>query len=297
MVELDGKVAVVTGAASGIGRALATRLASEGMAVALADVEQPALDEVAAELVRAGARVLAVRTDVSRAGDVDTLARRVVAELGAVHVVCNNAGVALSGPVWEATEEDWRWVLGVNLWGVIHGVRAFVPILLAQGGFGHVVNTASISGLVCLPDMGVYNASKHAVVALSETLHHDLVERGSSVRVSVLCPGYVDTRIMDSARNRPVAPAADADPARATPVRSSAAAAAATAAASSARRDTARAALRAIGRKPDEVAACVLDAIRAQRFYVLSHPEQSAGVRVRMDAILAESAPRYVPLF
>ena len=282
MVELEGKVAVVTGAASGIGRALAARFTAEGMAVVLADVERTPLDEAAAELARGGARVLAVPTDVSHPEEVDALARRTLAELGRVHVVCNNAGVALSGAVWEASLDDWRWVLGVNLWGVVHGVRTFVPILLAQGGFGHVVNTASMSGLVTLPGMGVYNASKHAVVALSETLHHDLVERGSSVRVSVLCPGYVDTRIMDSARNRPGGSAAQAPAPDDT--------------ADPERRAATRAALRAVGRKPEEIAARVVDAIREPRFYILSHPERRDGVRVRMEAILDGTEPRYVPL-
>jgi NAD(P)-dependent dehydrogenase (short-subunit alcohol dehydrogenase family) len=285
MVELRGKVAVVTGAASGIGRALASRFAAEGMAVVLADVEGPALEAAAAELGAQGARAIAVPTDVSSAEQVDALARRAIAELGAVHVVCNNAGVALSGPLWEASLDDWRWVLGVNLWGVIHGVRTFVPILLEQGGFGHVVNTASMSGLVCLPQMGVYNSSKHAVVAISETLHHELAERGSEIGVSVLCPGYVATRIIDSARNRP---GRDASPAAAAPI--------ATAAETEERRAATRAALQAIGRKPEQVADQVLAAIRERRFYVLTHPERKDGIRIRMDAILAETDPRYVPL-
>ncbi|HZR82835.1 MAG TPA: SDR family NAD(P)-dependent oxidoreductase [Candidatus Binatia bacterium] len=290
MVELDGKVAVVTGAASGIGRSLAARFADVGMRVVLADVEQPALDDAAHEAATRDARAIAVRTDVSSADDVEALARRTIDAFGAVHVVCNNAGVAWSGAVWEATLEDWTWVLGVNLWGVIHGVRSFVPRLLAQGGFGHVVNTASMSGLVCLPDMGVYNASKHAVVAISETLHHDLRQRGSAIGVSVLCPGYVDTRIMDSARNRPPDLAATRPDAR------EAAPNAATDEDREARRAATRAALRAVGRTPTEVAARVLDAIQTGRFYVLTHPERKDGVRTRMEAILEETDPRFVPL-
>ncbi len=202
MDDLEGKVAVVTGAASGIGRALAERWATEGMKVVLADVEEGPLDAARDELDASGADVLAVRTDVSDGGQVDALATATLEHFGAVHLVCNNAGVGGGGLSWEATREDWDWVLGVNLWGVVHGIRAFVPHLVAQDE-GHVVNTASIAGFAYAPMMGPYNASKAAVVAISETLKAELAMQGSAVGVSVLCPGWVNTRIMDSDRNRP----------------------------------------------------------------------------------------------
>jgi len=297
MVDLRDKVAVVTGAASGIGRATAECFADAGMRVVLADVERDALAEAARALQARGARAIAVPTDVSRADEVESLARATLDAFGAVHVVFNNAGVALSGPAWEATPEDWRWVLGVNLGGVVHGVRTFVPILLRQGGWGHVVNTASMSGLVTLPSMGVYNASKHAVVAFSETLHHDLAARGSAVRVSVVCPGYVATRIMDSARNRPGTPgeAGGAEIANASAGAPPADADTETEA-ERARRAQTRAALRTIGLPARAVASRVVATLREPRFYVFTHPERKDGVRVRTEGILAEREPRFVPL-
>jgi NAD(P)-dependent dehydrogenase (short-subunit alcohol dehydrogenase family) len=190
MKGLGGKVAVVTGAASGIGRAMADRFAAEGMKVVLADVEKDALARAEAEMKAAGATVLAVPTDVSRAGDVEALARQTVDAFGAVHVLCNNAGVSpVMGASWELTEADWQWVLGVNLWGVLHGIRAFVPIMLKQDSEGHIVNTASMAGLVGGgPWWSTYGVAKHGVVNLSESLHRELAAAGSRVKVSVLCP-------------------------------------------------------------------------------------------------------------
>src|SRR3954471_23927135 len=202
MDSLNRKVAAVTGAASGLGRAMALAFAREGMHVALADVDLKGLSSAAEEVRALGVRAISCPTDVSRSEEVDRLAEKTVNELGAVHVVCNNAGVSPLGAVWENTVDEWRWILGVNLWGVIHGVRAFAPRLLEQGE-GHIVNTASVAGLICPSGSGAYNVTKHAVVAPSETLHHDLRERGSSVGVSVLCPAYVPTGIADSERNRP----------------------------------------------------------------------------------------------
>src|SRR5262245_34708822 len=174
MKEFTGKVAVVTGAASGIGRALAERFARAGMKVVLADVETGALEEAAREIRATGAPTLAVRTDVSKAADVEGLARATLDAFGAVHILCNNAGVALGGPCWMHTVADWEWVLGVNLWGVIHGVRVFTPIMLSQGGEGHIVNTASLAGLFSGPGSAIYNVTKHGVVTLSETLSQEL---------------------------------------------------------------------------------------------------------------------------
>ena len=203
MKDLSGKVAVVTGGASGIGRALAERFVAEGMRLVLADIEEKALAGAAEELGAAGATVVPVVTDVSKEASVMALADRAYAELGAVHVLCNNAGVATGGLSWELTEADWQWTLGVNLWGVIHGVRAFVPRMIAGGDDGHVVNTASMAGLLSAPFMGPYNASKFAVVTISEVLHHELAMTGAKVKVSVLCPGFVATQIGESDRNRP----------------------------------------------------------------------------------------------
>jgi NAD(P)-dependent dehydrogenase (short-subunit alcohol dehydrogenase family) len=202
MKHLEGKVAAVTGAASGLGKAMALAFAAEGMNVALADVDEAGIKAVEEEVRSRKAKPFSMRVDVSKAAEVEAFAERTVAKLGAVHLVCNNAGVALTGAVWENTALDWEWILGVNLRGVVNGVRAFVPRLLAQDE-GHVVNTASVAGLISPPGMGAYCVSKHAVVTLSEALHHDLRERGSGVGVSVLCPAYVPTGIADSERNRP----------------------------------------------------------------------------------------------
>jgi NAD(P)-dependent dehydrogenase (short-subunit alcohol dehydrogenase family) len=272
MRELAGKVAVVTGAASGIGRALADAFTAEGMHVVMADIEDDALARAAKEVGETGARVLAVPTDVSKGGDVDALAVRALDELGAVHVVCNNAGVGSGGTMWELTEADWQWVLGVNLWGVIHGIRAFVPHLVAQNE-GHVVNTASIAGLTSAPMMGPYNASKHAVVTISETLHRELGLNGSAVRVSVLCPGFVQTRIAESDRNRPEHLPSSAEPEI---------------------NDVARELMRQIvagGLPPDAVARQVVDAVKDGRFYVLPHPELTHLVQTRMEDILEGRTP------
>src|SRR5688572_2191070 len=202
MQDLKGKVAVVTGAASGLGRSMALAFAAEGMHVALGDVDAGNLSQVENEARSKGARTFTMRLDVSRAQDVEAFRDQAMSELGGIHLVCNNAGVSPLGAAWESSVADWQWILGVNLWGVIHGVRAFTPHLIAQNE-GHIVNTASVSGLISPPGSSAYNVTKHAVVALSETLHHDLRERNSAVGVSVLCPAYVPTRITESERNRP----------------------------------------------------------------------------------------------
>jgi NAD(P)-dependent dehydrogenase (short-subunit alcohol dehydrogenase family) len=195
--DLAGKVAVVTGGASGIGKGIATHLIAEGARVIIADIQRDAMEATAAEIGAA-----AVQTDVSDPSSVDALARAALDRYGAVHVVCNNAGIGPLAPVADLTLDDWRWMIGVNLWGVIHGVRTFVPRLMARNE-GHIVNTASVAGLISPPGTAAYNVTKHAVVALSETLYHDLRERQSAVGVSVLCPAYVPTGIADSERNRP----------------------------------------------------------------------------------------------
>jgi NAD(P)-dependent dehydrogenase (short-subunit alcohol dehydrogenase family) len=274
MKELRDKVAVVTGAASGIGRALARAFAGEGMKVVLADVEAGPLEEAAHEIAKSGTATRAVRTDVSKAEQVAALAEAAQRAFGGVHVVCNNAGVSVSGLSWTHTIADWEWVLGVNLWGVIHGVRTFTPILLAQNEPGHVVNTASIAGMLSGPGMAVYDVTKHGVVTLSESLYHELRLLGAPISVSVLCPAWVNTRILDSARNRPTALA---ETAPALPGREEL-------------EEMARGLL-ATGLAPERVAALVVEAVRADRFYVLPHPEWKQFVRTRMEDILEDRNP------
>ena len=203
MQDLEGKVAVITGAASGIGRAMAERFAREGMKVVLSDIEQSALDTAVTELRQQERDVIGVITDVSRADDVEALAQQALDAYGKVNLVCNNAGVFLPmKPMWESTLKDWQWIVGVNMWGVINGIRTFVPILLEQDEPAHIVNTASQAGLV--GSNSIYSVTKHAVVALSEGLDAQLKTAGvTNLGVSVLCPLFVETRIMESERNRP----------------------------------------------------------------------------------------------
>lgn len=279
MKEFRGKVAVVTGGASGIGRAMSERFAAEGMKVVLADIEQAALDRAVAEMRAVGATVASKRTDVSRAEDVEALAKFAIDTFGAVHVVCNNAGVGMGGSAWQMTVKDWEWMLGVNLWGVIHGIRTFVPLMLAQGDECHMVNTASGAGLHTRPFLGMYAATKHAVVALSESMYHELKLTGSKVGVSVLCPAVVNTRIGESERNRPAGlqnEAAAGNPAQ-----------------MAAMEQAFRAAL-AAGLAPEQVAQAVLDAIREERFYIITHEETKSRVRGKMEDILEGRNPRMV---
>jgi len=272
--DVKGKVAVVTGAASGIGNAVATRLAAEGMKVVLADIEEGPLADAEKKLADEGATVLAVPTDVTKGDQVDALAEKTFATFGTAHVVHNNAGVATGGPMWTLSEADWQWVLGVNLWGVIHGVRAFVPRMVEQAE-GHVVNTASMAGLTSAPMMGPYNVSKHGVVTLSETLAAELVLFGSPVKVSVLCPGWVNTRINEADRNRPAelqkAPSEDTTMMEAG-------------------RQMLDGLLKS-GLQPSEVASKVFDAIREERFYILTHPEMTPMIQQRMEDVLQGRNP------
>ena len=261
-------VAVITGAASGIGRGLAERFAADGMKLVLADIEEAPLAKLAADLKMQGATVLAVKTDVSNPGEVENLAVQTLDTFGAVHILCNNAGVVCSRPIWEHTLADWEWVLGVNLWGVIHGIRTFVPRMLAQGDACHIVNTASILGLVRGSGEGIYKVSKHGVVALSETLAAELAQKAANIQVHVLCPGWVRTGILDADRNRP-------DTLRVT---------AADEQLSSGSRNT-RAAM-AAGISPAEVAEHVYNAIQTGTFYIHTHPEHKTWIRERMQHIL-----------
>jgi len=275
MKNFQGKVAVITGGASGLGRAMADRFAREGMSIVLADVEPNALARAEAEMKAAGAKVIGVRTDVSKAAEVEALAQRTLAAFGGVHVLANNAGVAEGGSVWENTVADWEWVLGVNMWGVIHGVRVFTPIMLAQGSDGHIINTASVAGLISPPGMGIYCVSKHAVVTLSECLHHDLAQKTDKLKCSVLCPAYVPTGIADSGRNRP----ADLTQTR--------------------QKSEADLALDANLKKAvqsgklsaADVAQKVYEAVRDERFYILTHPKIKPSIQWRMEDILQDRNP------
>ena len=275
MKRFAGRVAVVTGAGSGLGRELALRFAREGMKLALADVDAAALAKTETDLKAAGTAAIAVRCDVSNGADVEALAARTIDAFGAVHVVCNNAGIAPLGVVWENTVADWQWTLGVNLWGVIHGVRVFTPILLRQDDEGHIVNTASVAGLIAPPGMGMYNVSKHAVVALSETLHHDLALRGAKVRCSVVCPAYFPSGIAESGRSRPAA----LSEARAKT-------------AEDLERDAKmRRAVQSGRLSAADIANRVFEAVRDERFYVLTHPRILPAVEARMRDILEGRNP------
>jgi NAD(P)-dependent dehydrogenase (short-subunit alcohol dehydrogenase family) len=271
----EGRVAVVTGAASGIGFALSERFAAEGMRVVMADIEAPALAEAADLLAGRGATVLPVPTDVSSEAQVEALRDRALEAFGAVQLLCNNAGVGgTAGPLWELTRQDWDWVMGVNLWGVINGIRAFVPTLLEQDA-GHVVNTASAAGLISSV-LGPYSVTKHAVVSLSESLQFQLAQREARVGVSVLCPGWVRTRIHEAGRNRPPELGGGQD-AELDPTQQAA-------------REFVRQLIEN-GMDPAQVAGHVVDAIRDGRFYVLTHPELTDSIRQRFDAVLAGRAP------
>jgi NAD(P)-dependent dehydrogenase (short-subunit alcohol dehydrogenase family) len=206
-MELEGKVAVITGAASGIGFGLAAQAASRGMKLVLADIEEAALRDARIRLAERGASALAVATDVRVADEVEALAEAAFDEFGAVDLLCNNAGVNLTvaRPIWEFSPGDWEWVIGVNMWGVIHGLRAFLPRMMQQSTQSHILNTASSAGLISGPGLAVYKLTKHAVVSLSETLFHDLKGVGARVGVSVFCPGVVKTGIREASRNRPAA--------------------------------------------------------------------------------------------
>jgi NAD(P)-dependent dehydrogenase (short-subunit alcohol dehydrogenase family) len=272
MNDLKGKVAVVTGAASGLGRAMALAFADEGMHVALCDVAD--VSDTFAQVEAKGVSAVALRVDVSRQEDVERFAQLVDRDLGGAELVCNNAGVSPLAAAWEGSLGDWQWIVGVNLWGVIHGVRSFVPRLMARGS-GHVVNTASVAGLISPPGSAAYNVTKHAVVAYSETLHHDLRERGSAVGVSVLCPAYVPTGIADSERNRP----ANVEPSVKTKE-------------TLAREQMLKKAVTSGRLSADDVARAVVQAVKDERFYVLTHPRIKGAIRARMDDILEERVPR-----
>ncbi len=279
MQEFEGKVAVVTGAASGIGRALVDRFAASGMRVVLADIEGEALAKAEAEVQSTGAETLAVVTDVSDRSSVDDLAAAVAGHFGGTNVLCNNAGVSGGmGALWETTDHDWSWVMGVNLMGVVHGIQAFVPGMIASGQPGHVVNTSSVLGLAT-GGGSIYGVTKHAVTRLTEGLWYDLRAAGAAVSASVLCPGMIATNIIGSGRNRPADLQNDGGPDISSPEVQQ-------------RMQFVQDLFANEGMPPAEVAEMVHDAVVADRFYVLTHPEPiKETVRARFEAILEGGEP------
>ena len=270
MDVFDGKVAVITGAASGIGRGLARKAARERMHVVLADIEAPALDEAAADVTALGAETLAVTTDVSDGDAVEALAAAAYERFGAVHLVCLNAGVFQAGVSWQRTVADWEWVLAVNLWGPIHGVRAFVPRLIEQGGPAHIVITSSMAGMMTVAYSAPYVVSKFGAASLAECVAHDLRAVGSEVGVSCLVPGSVDTKIADSTRNRPDEPPSEAQAPDHHFV------------AQSLREMTSTQ-----GRPPDDVGDIVFAGLRAGQFWIPTTDHYEELLRPRFEAILA----------
>jgi NAD(P)-dependent dehydrogenase (short-subunit alcohol dehydrogenase family) len=270
--DFTNKVAVVTGAASGIGKAMAQRFAAEGMRLALADIEQAPLFQFADVLRAAGTQVVCERVDVSKPDDLETLARKAYDAFGAVNLLCNNAGILPPGaPVWKEPLASWHWTLNVNFFGVLHGVQAFVPRMLKANEEAHIVNTASLAGVTTRPLMSAYNVSKHAVVALSECLYAELQLTTEKIHVSVLCPAFSKTRLAESGRNRPAG--VEADPA-----------------ASFGFHD----ALKKIvdeGTPPEEIVNAVFDAVRKNQFWIFTHPALDSGIRDRFESMLARTNP------
>lgn len=271
MKDLKGKVAVITGAGSGFGREFAVLCAAEGMKLVLADIEDKSLPGTVA-LLPPGTESLSVRCDVASADAVEALARQAWERFGAAHLLFNNAGVSPVGPAWTATLEDWQWTIGVNLMGVVHGIRSFVPRMLAQKDECHIVNTASVAGLISVPASSVYCVTKHGVVTLSECLHHDLRLFGANIGVSVLCPAFVNTGIKDSQRNRPRELAATNPLGKPF-------------------EQQMRKAVESGRLSAADVAKMTLAAVKANRFYILTHPKIKGSIETRMRDILEERTP------
>lgn len=280
MQDLKGKVAVITGGAEGIGKAIAVAAAAEGMKLVLADIDASKLDKTVTEFAANGTEVIGIKTDVSKYEQVEALAQAAFERFGNVHLLVNNAGVAVAKSAWETTQQDWDWVMGVNLYGVTNGLRAFIPTMLAKGEEGHIVNTASVAGLISEPALAAYNVSKFGVVTLSEGLHHDLTLRKSNIKVSVLCPAWVKTRIAESERNRDEGDRCDVS--KLDPISLK----------------TGMSVMKAVqnGIPPEKVADDVIAAVKAGQFYILTHPHSKAGVQIRMEDIINERAPTLLPI-
>ena len=277
MIILKNKVAVVTGAASGIGSAIAERCAYEGMKVVLAVIDEKAMVSTERVLKSIGADTLSVTCDVSKESDICSLAEKTLESFGEVHLLFNNAGVATGTVLWENTAVDWQWALGVNLWGLINSTKIFVPIMLKQNSQCHIINTASIAGMTASPGNGIYSVTKHAIVNFSETLYYELKIANSQIDVSVVCPGFVRTRLMDSERNRPMELRNSPESINYSP-----------------QKQMIEQMLRdgvMNGIPPEQVAECVFDAIQQKKFYVFTHKESKALIKQRMDDILNENNP------
>jgi NAD(P)-dependent dehydrogenase (short-subunit alcohol dehydrogenase family) len=279
MKQFKGKVAVITGAASGIGKGIAERCVKEGMNVVLADVNGDDLIKTESELKALGGMVIGVKTDVSKRNEMEHLAKKALDTFGGVHLLFNNAGVSSLNAVttpWDASWNDWEWVVGVNLWGVINGIKIFTPIMLNQNTEGHIVNTASLAGLVVGTPPGPYSVTKHAVVALSESIHISLEYRKALIKVSVLCPGFVNTNIMNAERNRPDElknPPVEIPPQLQSYI------------------DFMKTSIES-GISPQKVADQVFEAIKKEQFYIMTHPEYLPAVRMRLDSIINSENPK-----
>ena len=276
MKEFKDKVAVITGGASGLGLEIARLAARKGMKLVLSDIEERALQQAELEFADQGVDVLSVRTNVAIAEDVEQLAEKTMERFGAVHLLFNNAGVALNKTAWETSVADWEWVLGVDLWGVIHGVRVFTPIMLRQNSPSHIINTASVAGMLSTQGMAAYNVAKHGVVTLSETLYHDLKRRAATIDVSVLCPAWVNTAIWDSARNRPEDLQNSVERKAEDDIKLE---------------ESARHAIQSGKVTAPMVAEIVFAAIEANQFYILTHPKIKKWVGLRVEDILQDRQP------
>jgi NAD(P)-dependent dehydrogenase (short-subunit alcohol dehydrogenase family) len=274
--QFENKVAVITGGASGLGLAMARRFGAAGMKIMIADIESDNLSTAVDSLRESNIDANGVLCDVSNAEDVEQLAQETLNTYGAVHVVCNNAGVAPSGLIWEHSTKDWEWAMGPNVWGVIHGIRVFTPILLGQKEEGHIINTASVAGLMSFNGMGLYCMTKHSVVTMSECLHHDLESTCEHVRCSVLCPAYVPTQIAASERNRPNHLKDNRNKSKDELVRE----------------ENLRKAVESGKISAEQVAEQVFDAVKDNRFYILTHPKIKPAIGMRYEDIQEERSPR-----
>ncbi len=276
MKEFKDKVAVITGGASGLGLEIGRLAAKKGMKLVLSDIEERALKAAELEFSNQGVEVLSVRSNVASAEDVERIAEKTLERFGAVHLLFNNAGVALNKTAWETTIADWEWVLGVDLWGVIHGIRVFTPIMLKQDSPSHIINTASVAGMLSTQGMAAYNVAKHGVVTLSETLYHDLKRRNANIDVSVLCPAWVNTAIWDSARNRPDDLQNTVEQKGEDDIQLE---------------QSARHAIQSGRVTAPMVAEIVFAAIEANQFYILTHPKIKKWVGLRVEDILQDRQP------